>query len=320
MNENANLIGCIGVVMDRVEKALAEFGYAKPNILELDISDTGKKAFAIEIDENTRYELWGHFKNLTSELQMYPIVSATWGSGALSWAENVKCEDVFSRFYYEEEAPDKNVSPVSIIALSESTSYESVLDKHNRVYSRDIVDSTAYYIDGLKRLFGKAPSEQEILDQMSSGRIGDYFDLNKWFFDWSVKEIGVERLSRESAAFLDWYEPVGQRELLLLLPTLNSWEAIAYMHWYGACSTTTEKAISLLRKWNAKYGAEIVAHYGIMLHLVVSRRPSTTGEAFELAKEQESLAPYTTVLSGATLSDLAIALMTRDNWFLHERP
>jgi len=306
--------------MEMIKKVLVEFGLLKPNVIELAIPGSNEKAFAIEVDVSAKYELWDHLRSLKSELGMYPVVSATWGSRSSSWAESVKSEDVFSRFYYLEESPGEDTSPLNLIAKSKSATYESILEEHNKIYSDEIVDSITYYIDGLKTSFGKAPFEQEVLDQMSRGEIKDYFSLNKWFFGWSIKEIGVERLSTESTEFLSWYEPNGQSELLILLPTSNSWEVIAYIHWFGACTSTTEKAISLLRKWNAKYGAEVVAHYGTMLHITVAKKPETTKEAFELAKEHESFAPCTTALPGATLSDLAIALMSRDTWFLHERP
>ena len=306
--------------MEIVKKALADFGLLKPNIIELAIPGSNEKAFAIEVDVNTKYELWEHLRGLKAELGMYPVISATWGGMSSSWAESVKGEDVFSRFYYSEESPGEDTSPLNIITKSKGTIHESILEEHNKIYSEEIVDSISYYIDGLKLSFGKAPFEQEVLDQMARGEIKDYFSLNKWFFDWSIKEIGLEKLSMESTEFLNWYEPSGQSELLILLPTSNSCEIIAYIHWFGACTTNTEKAISLLRKWNAKYGAEVVAHYGTMLHIKVAKKPETTEEAFELAKEHESFAPCTTALPGATLSDLAIALMSRDTWFLHERP
>ncbi|WP_428268063.1 DUF4253 domain-containing protein [Haliangium sp.] len=68
------------------------------------------------------------------------------------------------------------------------------------------------------------------------------------------------------------------------------------------------------------FGAEIVAHYGTMLQLIVSRRPDDIDDAWALAYAQQLVAECTTVLPGISLRDHARALMHADRWFLHQRP
>lgn len=306
--------------MENIIRELEDFGIVSPVIIKLDTPQSGKPAYAIKINSEDRYLIWDHLYNLKLKLNAYPIVCATWGSTSSSWSKSIQTEDVFSRFYFEEESLDGGVSPKNIIEKAEQADWGSILHDHNKVYSKDIVDSISYCIDSLKTIYGKYPSEQDILNQMSNGTIKDYFSLHEWLMEWSEKEVGINRLSQEPTDFLSWYEPCGQEEFIVLLPVTNGWESIAFLHWFGASTTSTPKAMALLKYWNREYGAELVAHYGTILHLRVNKRPRTLQEAFKLAKEQESFAPCTTVLPGATLLELAVALMSKDIWFLHERP
>lgn len=119
---------------------------------------------------------------------------------------------------------------------------------------------------------------------------------------------------------IDWFVPQGQSVALVLLPTPHGSDALAYHSWFGAETVGTPFMIALLQSWHQRYGAELVAHWGTMLQLVVQRRPADMTEALQLAREQILVAPCTTELPGATLRDHAHALMKSDRWFLHERP
>ena len=134
------------------------------------------------------------------------------------------------------------------------------------------------------------------------------------------ESVPTPAIAQTDTRHLDWYTPDRQTIPLLLLPTQESWNALAYLHWFGACTVGTPVAMRFLRQWHQKYGAELVCHYGTMLQLKVQSRPSTPEEAFELAWQQESLAPCTTILPGVSLREHARALLMVDRWFLHERP
>ncbi|HIK18118.1 MAG TPA: DUF4253 domain-containing protein [Leptolyngbyaceae cyanobacterium M33_DOE_097] len=95
---------------------------------------------------------------------------------------------------------------------------------------------------------------------------------------------------------------------------------LAYLHWFGAWASGTPVVIGFLKQWHQRYNAELVCHYGTMLQLTVEKRPATPAEAFDLAWQQEALAPCTTLLPGVTLRDHARSLLTVNRWFLHERP
>ena len=307
-------------MIKRILQELHKFGMPNPQICELPISGLSLTAIAIKIDSSTRYQLWQHFQNIKDEIGFYPVVTAACGDDKGSWEVCVKEEDFFMRDPFTSNQAGIDVDPLSIIKRSTNVNVSKIIVEHTRVYSEDLVDQVPYSIDNIQHAFDKAPTEQDVLTAMASGQAQDYFQLQRWLYDWQLQNVGIEAMKQQDSSFLDWYEPQRQAELLMLLPTINGYEALAYMHWYGAESVSSESAIAMLKKWNKEYGAELVAHYGTMLHLTTDRLPSDPHQAFSLAMEQEALAPCTTVLPGATLSDLAAALLTKKNWFLHERP
>jgi len=306
--------------MEVIRKEIKDFGIKDSQLIELSIDQSSEKAFAIEVDKSNRYVLWEHFNHIKSKTGLTPIVTTFWGPSSEGWLSAVKEEDLFMRFPYEGEDSTLDISPKAIIKRSRTTNYSSILDEHNSIYSEDLVDHMKFVLDSLQKTFGKSPSEKEILELMSKGDIQSYFEFEEWILNWQVAEGCNLKQSEESDSYLDWFDPEGQLEALILLPTQSSCDVLAYIHWFGADSSSTEASIAMLRHWNEAYGAELVAHYGTMLHMKIKNRPSTTLDAFNLAKEQESFAHCTTALPGASLRELTFALKKRDLWFLHERP
>lgn len=305
--------------MKRIVQELEEFGLQNASVLQLSVPSLNSPAYAIKVNKANRYELWDHFRNLKASLGLYPVVTATWGAASASWEDCIRNEDFFMRFPFENDSPGLNVAPNAILQRAQQSDFRGILEDHNESYSEDLVDQIEYNIEHIQRQYDKAPFEQNILSAMSAQKIQNYYDLHRWLFHWQMQEVGEARLKQGDTSFLDWYDPQGQVEAMLLLPIDNGYDALAYMHWYGAEGITTERVIAMLRYWQENFGAELVAHYGTMLHMTCKTLPNMH-QAFQLAMEQEALAPCTTVLPGATLTDLAAALTTRFNWFLHERP
>jgi len=104
---------------------------------------------------------------------------------------------------------------------------------------------------------------------------------------------------------------------LVSLPTPNSWEVPAYIH-FGDPDPAV--LVALCRRWQERWGAEIVAHYGTMLEFSVLRPPTTFEEALAPAREQIAVAADTTVLPGVPFAEHVTSLVGRSNWFLHSRP
>jgi hypothetical protein len=72
--------------------------------------------------------------------------------------------------------------------------------------------------------------------------------------------------------------------------------------------------------WEKRYGAELVANLGTMLEFTVARPPQTMAEAWELAVEQDLVAPHTIGGPCLPLRAHARALLQRPTWLLHSRP
>ena len=119
---------------------------------------------------------------------------------------------------------------------------------------------------------------------------------------------------------LEWFDPQHQTMALILLPTSEGWQAPAFINWFGSQSASSALTVAMLKHWHEQWGAELVAHYGTMLQLKVSRKPESPEAARALAREQAILAPCTLYLPGVSLNDHARALMQTERWFLHERP
>lgn len=306
--------------MDFIEQQLSSFGIEKSKLIAISVGEPTTKAYAFEVNQSNRYVLWEHFNSIKSQTGFSPLVTAFWNSSVGSWTDAIEKEGLFDRFPFEHEDSTLEITPKAIIERAKTADYSKILSEHNSIYSEDLVDHMQFSLESLSEQFKKSPSEEELLQLMKDKKIKDYFGFEEWLLNWQLAELTGHFQDEESDAYLDWFEPQDQHEALILLPTQHSYDALAFMHWFGAENSSTEESIAMLRHWNQTYGAELVAHYGTMLHLKVGNRPQTVKEAFSLAKEQESFAPCTTALPGATLRDLAYSLNRKDSWFLHERP
>ena len=194
-------------------------------------------------------------------------------------------------------------------------------------WANDIIDADLFCRFGYQQeLVNNQYSIQELISQVDKINIQDFLLKKREITleEFNRKLVFVEAQNQEQnlidLRYLQWYEPINQPLALLLLPVQNSWEILAYLHWYGAESLGSDKVMAMLKYWQEKYKIELVCHYGTMLQLRVKNKPKTCQEALQLAIEQETIAPCTTILPGVSLEDHACALLKTDTWFLHERP
>jgi hypothetical protein len=61
--------------------------------------------------------------------------------------------------------------------------------------------------------------------------------------------------------------------------------------WASELAGGNEPPVAVLHDWYQRFGAELVAHWGTMLQIVVSRRPGDPEAAWHLALEHELIAP-----------------------------
>lgn len=80
---------------------------------------------------------------------------------------------------------------------------------------------------------------------------------------------------------------------LLLVPALRPADTVAHLGWYGACNwSLTGAAVSgVLRSWEERFGAYLVAVGFATLDLVVTRPPVTAAQCDLLAHEHAAFCP-----------------------------
>ncbi|MEE9425116.1 MAG: hypothetical protein V3V18_09045, partial [Methylococcales bacterium] len=125
---------------------------------------------------------------------------------------------------------------------------------------------------------GKAPSQQEILELVETGRINTYIDLERWLLDWETELIGINNLAPDTTEVVDWYVPPEQELVLLLIPSRNSWETGEH-HLPISFGWFYPEYIVVLKHWHEKYGADMVANYGSTLLFTVKQPPGNIEEA-----------------------------------------
>ncbi len=282
-------------------------------IVELPVLDTGEIAFALDVDVSTLEPSWRAARARLDETGRWPIVSTCWSHGGGSFAEWVREEDLFSRFYFE-EAPDAgDVSPRALIERSRTSDVDTflaALDRERRE-EEDVAEILDLELEETGRVVGSAPARAEL----ERAALESPHRLDRWLLDWELAHGG---LGDPAEARFEGFTP--DRALLLLLPTADGWESLAYVNWYGTQLHGAQHFIALGRSWQERFGAELFAHYGTMLECRVSRPPADPRSAWEVAREHDLAAPSTLALPGAPLRRYANALAGHDHWFLHERP
>ncbi|NUN65876.1 DUF4253 domain-containing protein [Pseudanabaena biceps] len=305
--------------LESLRELLKETFLKDADIAQIKIPLTNEIAIAIKVDLENSLNSWIILKDFLSQTQRYPVINACWGASIGCWEDNIKSEDFFSRFYFSEEYPDMDLSPQTIIAranLYSDLDLDTFLNERAQLNTYDLDAQILTELESTKSQFGSAPSELEIKEHIQSGAIATIVDLEHYLFDWEIQQQIATKPELGSSSYLDWYQPKGQTLALLLLPTPHSWEALAYLAWFGG----SKAAIPLLTRWHQTYGAKLVCHYGTMLQLLVKRKPKTPQEALELSIQQVLLAPCTTMLSGISIRNHARSLLIADRWFIHERP
>lgn len=311
-----------------IASLLSGTAFESAQVISLAIPETRSSAFVLEVDLTNYLDAWSFMRSHLNQTKRWPVVIACWSQHPGNWQRSVINDDLFSRFYFQEEVSQTggDFSPEAIIARAERVDQERFLAAKNEQSQVEtsldqLIESLEHCLEETQERFGTAPAKVEVETFIQTRQLRSHLDLEKWLFNWELTQLESEqRFQPFDTRYLDWYEPVNQPMALVLLPTCDSWNALAYLHWYGGCAAGSDTAITFLKHWHQHYGAELVCHYGTMLQLQVSQRPTTPEAALQLAWEQEALAECTTILPGVSLRDHARALLQVDRWFLHERP
>jgi len=283
----------------------------------------GQSALALQVTAYDAISAWRQLRDRIAITGRWPVVTAAWtGHGA--WTGIMAEANFFDRFEYGHVRPGSHridQSAQAILARSWDVDIDGFLRDCNGYWESRIDEFIRFQLEAMLHRHGNAPDHAEVVRAAASVDAPKARAVERFLLDWEIAQSGLPQILDEAGlTYLDWFEPPGNPMALLLMPFTRGSEVLAHMHWFGSGTISSEMAIACLRRWEDHYGAELVAHYGTMLQMTVARRPVDIDEAFELAWEQERVAPCTTALPGVTLRDHAKALLKTDRWFLHERP
>ncbi|UXI65805.1 DUF4253 domain-containing protein [Tahibacter amnicola] len=292
-------------------------------LAEVAVLDTSETVVAFELAGIDPLAAWRCARERVRDTGRWPVLTLVGAGRSGAWSRVVASEDYFSRFYFEEEERDRrrDDEPETILQAAQAVDVAGALAA--------IPDDTTGFLFELldvalaetRRRFGKAPVVDDPGEFLLRELIYDQHALERWFFEWERRNgTDALQLAGDGLAHLEWFAPPPEEQALLLLPSARHWEAPAYIHWFGALRCNSQTIVALLREWHARFGAELVAHYGTILQFGVARPPATPEAAFELAWQQHVVAPCTTLLPGVSVRNHARALLHAQRWFLHERP
>ena len=306
--------------IDELAKLLKGTKLEQYDKISLPVLDMDEVALFVEIPVEGFEDSWKIARGLLDRTGRWPVVSCSWGNE--SFPKSVTEDNVFSRFYFKEQANGDDFSPRGIIEASRNVDIEAflaALDKKSRPEEIEFfepVDEKDYgwIREKTSERCGSAPTFEEVKAAKVDGRrVQTRRELDQWLYQWETphnpKVMDYDRLQ--------WFEP--DNAFLVFLPTSSSWETLAYIHWFGAFEGS-EKYIALGKSWEKRFGAEIACHYGTMLQCLVSRPPADPQAAWQLTQEHFLFAECDFHTQGIDFHHHSRGLIGADRWFLHERP
>lgn len=246
------------------------------------------------------------------------LIPATGRAPVLTENGSMQISELFSRTEFEHGPSTDDITPRGLIAQAGQVDVEQFVQRLAQKMDADGTwqDVVERELHATQHLCGQAPSMEAVLAAQIDGRkIRTTWDLDRWLVDWELANgASIKQLARRQ----NGYSMPAMS--MVLLPTSDSWDALAYMHWFGAQHFSSASYLALGKRWQSQFGAEIYAHFGTMFECLVERPPQSLAEAWRLAREQHLVAPYSLYASGLSTRCLAAGLIGHDHWFFHERP
>lgn len=230
-------------------------------------------------------------------------------------------DDTFSRYGFDDEDRGERVgdAPNQIIQASENINLAEEFKKISEDESISLDEIVEMACDETLAYYGQVPHIENIDHFLIQHQLNTLFEIEHWFLQWEIQHC-EHALSPEhvNTWHLDWFDAEDQS--ILLMPFKEGEKALAYLNFYGSPIRNSQFLIALFKMWREKYQAQLVAHYGTMLHFSLPQPITNLEDAFEIACQQYQIAPCTTILPGVSLRAHAKALLLMKRWFLHERP
>ena len=284
-------------------------------VATLPVLNTDESALVIDILPAEIDTAWSALRGLIDETGRWPIVSSAWGSTSGILEKRLAEEDPFSRFYYKEAPGADDVSPRGLIEKSRLVCPDEFVAQLDANSAKEMDDGWAAEwleeeLDKCMTTIGRLPEQ----DELDHSIVHPVIRVDRWIFD---QLLASGKPPEYQVRQFEWYQPSNAH--LILLPVTSSWEALAYCHFFGAYEGS-EYYIAVGKRWEEKYGAELVCHYGTMLQCRVQNPPRDPAEAWQLAREHDLLSSNTLASTGTSIRDYARGLTGMTRWFLHDRP
>jgi Domain of unknown function (DUF4253) len=302
---------------------------AEAKIITLDIPESINQAFVIQISPDNGIESWNLMRSLLNQTKCYPVIvsSQEYPHTSEDWEQSMLSSNFFSRCFFEEEVngrDDKAVDIQNIIARSHLFDIEQFMEEDDDYFwdqfeDEERAEMLMVQIDDIRERYGSAPTLDQLKEIVTGDGENKSLNLEKWVFEWEISHFEDEKVAifKGKIHEREWFSTYQKHFALMLLPTGNGWETLAYLHWYGSLFLTSSGAIAFLKKWYENHQAELVCHYGTVIDLKVPQKPQTIQQAFNLAIEHSIFSNYT--ISGG-IRDYARELMHHHHWSFHERP
>lgn len=282
-----------------------------PERLALAVPGTAASAWAFRIAGGELRGAWAAAAALHGRTGLWPVAVACRDKGGLAR------EDIFSRNYFREETRRGDVAPEAILRRAAALDVDKFLARRAALAQEDydLDEAIDNELDAMRFALKKAPRQADVMAAIRTRRIRGPHELDHWLLDWEL----AAKLRRNPAE--GRHEPLApQAAHLVLLPVANSWDALAYIHWFGCIHYNSEELVALGRTWQQRYGAEVFAIYGETLECLVARPPTSLEAAWSLAREHDLVAPSANAASGTPVRQYAASLVNHDHWSFRERP
>lgn len=271
-------------------------------------------AFAVAIAPDEVVAGWTAARGLLEVSGRWPVATTSWNLGPVDPAE------LFSRFPFETSS-QHDAAPLAVLARAEAIDIaEHIAERLAALREEEPVDEWIdHEVNETYTKFGVAPSVEEVWHAIADEGLQGRVDLDRWLFGWELANVEEPTsLQPPDLGYQEWYQPSGQ-SAIVFLPTPRPWETLGFMSWWASeFAGGNEPLVAVLNDWYDRFGAELVAHWGTMLQVVTSRRPSDPEAAWHLALEHELIAPDT--LQQLPVREHARTLLQANRWLLHERP
>lgn len=322
--------------LQKFEQQLTENGLKFKETAVIPIEDFNKYALAVKTDIRNavkdRLKLQSHFKG-----SHYPVI-IDFSDFCDDFETGIENMAVLSRYPFEtemefrEQDTDVKYDPDSLIAQSQSIDLDAVIEPiiaEQSEFYEDVIDEVKYELEVIERIFGSAPKLSSFKPLIESGKLSNQTDLQKILLSWILKnhrdaalELSKDDINSYAGITSPKRHPPDTQSdcAIVLVPVSDMSEVPAFIHWQGSDQIGSAATCKLLRQWQTKYQAQLVAVEASSLEFYLPKPIGNIKEAFEMAVLHNALAPSMLGVSGNSVWHYAITLMRTKNWCLWDTP